>query len=138
MDQWAVCLRDRLPAYISWEQYEQNLRQLELNLSVARGVARKGSTLVAGLLKCGRCGHRMGVQYSTGNPRYACVHDSAVTAPGSRRRIANAGSWFSMLISPTPTPDRHRDGHGGEAVAGCDPPGATGEPGVMAIASRRL
>src|SRR5580698_7651008 len=49
MDQWAVCLRDRLPAYISWEQYEQNLRQLELNLSVARGVARKGSTLVAGL-----------------------------------------------------------------------------------------
>ncbi|AUX47304.1 serine recombinase [Sorangium cellulosum] len=78
VNQWTVCLRDRLPAYISWEQYEQNLRQLELNRNVARGVARKGSTFLAGLLRCGRCGHRMVVQYSEGNPRYVCVHDAAV------------------------------------------------------------
>ena len=31
--QWAVCLRDQLPAYISWEQYEQNLRQLKRKTS---------------------------------------------------------------------------------------------------------
>jgi DNA invertase Pin-like site-specific DNA recombinase len=78
VNQWTVCLRDRLPAYISWEQYEQNLRQLELNRNVARGVARKGSTLLAGLLKCGRCGHRMAVQYSAGSPRYVCMQDAAV------------------------------------------------------------
>jgi DNA invertase Pin-like site-specific DNA recombinase len=78
MSEWAVCLRDRLPAYISWEQYEQNLRQLELNRNVVRGVARKGATLLAGLLKCGRCGHRMVVRYNGGNPQYVCFHDWSV------------------------------------------------------------
>lgn len=78
--EWAVCLRDRLPAYISWEQYEQNLHQLQLNCNVTRGVARKGATLLAGLVRCGRCGHRMVAQYSQGYPRYVCVHEVAVYA----------------------------------------------------------
>jgi DNA invertase Pin-like site-specific DNA recombinase len=78
--EWAVCLRDRLPAYISWEQYEQNLRQLELNRNAKRGVARKGATLLAGLVRCGRCGHRMVAYYSDGYPRYACVEEAAVYA----------------------------------------------------------
>jgi hypothetical protein len=35
---WEVVLRDRLPAYISWEQYEANQRQLRDNsLSFGRG-----------------------------------------------------------------------------------------------------
>lgn len=80
VDEWAVCLRDRLPAYISWEQYEQNLRQLELNRNVTRGVARKGATLLAGLVRCGRCGHRMVALYSAGYPRYACIQEEAVYA----------------------------------------------------------
>jgi DNA invertase Pin-like site-specific DNA recombinase len=78
--EWAVCLRDRLPAYITWEQYEQNLRQLELNRNAARGVARKGSALLAGLVRCGRCGYRMAAMYSDGYPRYACVAEAAVYA----------------------------------------------------------
>jgi DNA invertase Pin-like site-specific DNA recombinase len=78
--EWAVCLRDRFPAYITWEQYEQNLRQLALNRNVTRGVARRGPTLLAGLVRCGRCGHRMVAMYSDGYPRYACVAESAVYA----------------------------------------------------------
>jgi len=78
--EWAVCLRDRLPAYITWEQYEQNLRQLAINRNITRGVARRGPTLLAGLVRCGRCGHRMAAMYSDGYPRYACVHESAVYA----------------------------------------------------------
>jgi DNA invertase Pin-like site-specific DNA recombinase len=78
--EWAVCLRDRLPAYISWEQYEQNLRQLELNRNAKRGVARKGATLLAGLVRCGRCGHRMVAYYSGGYSRYACVEEATVYA----------------------------------------------------------
>jgi DNA invertase Pin-like site-specific DNA recombinase len=98
-NQWTVCLRDRLPAYISWEQYEQNLHQLELNRNVARGVARKGSTLLAGLLKCGRCSHRMVVQYSAGNPRYACVHDAAVYgAPLCQSIVARAVERRQLLL----------------------------------------
>jgi DNA invertase Pin-like site-specific DNA recombinase len=78
--EWAVCLRDRLPAYVSWEQYEKNLHQLELNCNVTRGVARKGTTLLAGLVRCGRCGHRMVAQYSQGYPRYVCLQEAAVYA----------------------------------------------------------
>ena len=63
----------KLPAYISWEQYEQNQRQLELNDNATRGVPRKGATLLAGLVLCGRCGHRMQVSYNSGYARYACV-----------------------------------------------------------------
>ena len=73
---WAVCLRDKIPAYISWEQYEQNQRQLELNDNATRGVPRGGAPLLAGLMRCGRCGHRMQVSYNGGYARYACVYDA--------------------------------------------------------------
>lgn len=86
--EWAVCLRDRLPAYISWEEYEQNLRQLALNRNDMRGVARRGSTLLAGLVRCGRCGHRMVAQYSGGYPRYVCVHSATVYAGPSCQSVA--------------------------------------------------
>ena len=71
--EWRVCLRDRLPAYISWEQYEANLKQLAQNRQVARGVVRRGPTLLSGMIRCGRCGHRMVTQSNGGYPRYNCV-----------------------------------------------------------------
>jgi DNA invertase Pin-like site-specific DNA recombinase len=86
--EWAVCLRDRLPAYISWEQYEQNLQQIALNRNVTRGVARSGSTLLAGLVRCGRCGYRMVAQHSDGYPRYVCVAAAAVYAGPSCQSVA--------------------------------------------------
>lgn len=83
MGQWAVCLRDRLPAYISWEQYEQNLHQMELNRNTTRGVAREGAALLTGLVRCGRCGQRMATLHEDGNPRYKCSHGE-VTYGGPR------------------------------------------------------
>jgi DNA invertase Pin-like site-specific DNA recombinase len=70
--EWEVLLKDRLPAYISWEQYEHNVTQLAANDSRAMGGVRRGPALLAGLLKCGRCGGRMHVVYSGRRLRYAC------------------------------------------------------------------
>lgn len=71
--EWQVFLKDRLPAYISWDQYEANLRQLDANRSSALGVIRRGAGLLPGLVVCGRCGLRMTVQYPrVGYPRYVC------------------------------------------------------------------
>jgi DNA invertase Pin-like site-specific DNA recombinase len=56
--EWEVCLKDRLPAYIEWEQFERNLKQLEMNTASAFGVVRNGPSLLSGLLVCGHCGHR--------------------------------------------------------------------------------
>lgn len=72
--EWSVLLKDRLPAYITWEQFESNLRQLEANGIKGQGAIRHGPSLLSGLLICGRCGRRMVTSYrnSGGRLRYAC------------------------------------------------------------------
>jgi len=65
MEEWAVCLKDRLPAYISWEEYEGNVRQIASNSTVSGiGAPRRGPSLLAGVVLCGRCGLRMTTRYS--------------------------------------------------------------------------
>lgn len=73
-EQWEVLIKDRLPAYISWERYERNLRQLEANTVQALGVIRQGPSLLSGLLVCGRCGLHMVTQYKNNGHalRYQC------------------------------------------------------------------
>jgi hypothetical protein len=66
-----VVLRDRLPAYITWERYEANQQRLADNRAHhdALGAPRRGAALLSGLLHCGRCGRRMNACY--GGPRSA-------------------------------------------------------------------
>jgi DNA invertase Pin-like site-specific DNA recombinase len=72
--EWEVLLKDRLPSYITWDQFEKNKRQLESNTVQGTGAPRNGPSLLSGLLVCGRCGMRMSTQYSNnGNGlRYLC------------------------------------------------------------------
>jgi DNA invertase Pin-like site-specific DNA recombinase len=69
-----VFLPDRVPAYISWEQYERNRAQLRANMAAQVGPARAGSALLSGLLTCGRCGLRMTAAYNNNGhtARYVC------------------------------------------------------------------
>jgi DNA invertase Pin-like site-specific DNA recombinase len=72
-DEWAVLLKDKIPAYITWEQYERNLRQLAANSMQGIGTPRNGPSLLSGLIICGRCGLRMLTTYMKGNRlRYSC------------------------------------------------------------------
>jgi DNA invertase Pin-like site-specific DNA recombinase len=76
LEDCAVLLKDRCPAYITWEQYQAHVKQLADNRSRwnARGAVRGGPALLKGLLVCGKCGHRMIVSYGAGNlPRYSCL-----------------------------------------------------------------
>ncbi|MEI6560365.1 MAG: recombinase family protein [Rhodospirillaceae bacterium] len=70
----AVFLPDRLPAYISWEQYQRNQAQLRSNRAASTGPVRAGQALLSGLLVCGRCGLRMAAQYNNNgrDVRYIC------------------------------------------------------------------
>jgi DNA invertase Pin-like site-specific DNA recombinase len=75
LDEWRVLLRDRLPAYITWEQYLANQDRLRRNrqLPATPGVPRQGAALLAGLLICGTCGRRLQVHYrDVGQPYYGC------------------------------------------------------------------
>jgi DNA invertase Pin-like site-specific DNA recombinase len=80
---WHVLIKDKVPAYITWEQYERNQRQLAANTN-GIGVSRQGSSLLAGLITCGRCGFRMSTVYKSNRAqlRYCC-HRLASTYGGS-------------------------------------------------------
>jgi hypothetical protein len=67
-------LKDRLPAYISWAQFEHNQTQLAANQTTDRGAIRSGAALLSGLIFCGRCGLRMASVYNSSGDRlrYAC------------------------------------------------------------------
>jgi len=75
LEELPVLLRDRLPAYISWEQYLANQEQLRNNraLKGSRGAPKQGEALLAGLVVCGKCGHRMNTRYpGDKKPCYQC------------------------------------------------------------------
>lgn len=70
-----VLIHDRLPAYISWEQYLENQEQLKQNRAMkgSRGAPRRGEALLAGLVVCGKCGHHMNTRYpGDKKPCYQC------------------------------------------------------------------
>jgi DNA invertase Pin-like site-specific DNA recombinase len=69
----AVFLPDNHPAYISWEQYQGNLRRLSRQRlrGPLPGPARQSASSLAGLVICGTCGCRMQTNY-TRALRYAC------------------------------------------------------------------
>ena len=75
MDEWHVLLRDRLPAYITWEQYLDNQEQLDQHAGIfsSPGPPREGPSLLAGLMVCGRCQRRMVVHYQKSAAHYQCV-----------------------------------------------------------------
>jgi DNA invertase Pin-like site-specific DNA recombinase len=89
-----VLLRDRLPAYITWERFEANQERLTANRNLPNtpGAPRQGPALLAGLVRCGRCGRRMMVRYSGAQPRvsYTCTRGSADYAEPLCQGLSNA------------------------------------------------
>ncbi len=77
VEDWLCLLKDHVPAYISWEQYERNRQRLREN-DRGRGASRSASglspTLLNGRLTCGRCESPMATRNARANssPRYAC------------------------------------------------------------------
>jgi DNA invertase Pin-like site-specific DNA recombinase len=94
MDRWLVLIRDQHPAYISWEQYEQNGVRLHANRARAEtvGAARTGAALAAGLVVCGRCGCRMRVNYHgrSSLPTYMCSTHHSSYGTGLCQSLAGA------------------------------------------------
>ena len=78
MEEWKVLIKDKYPAYISWENYEKIQLMLrdnyaEYDRKKTRGIPRPGAALLHGIVYCGECGHKMVVQYKHAT-RYLCNH----------------------------------------------------------------
>ena len=85
--EWKVLIKDCLPGYITWQQYETNLLRLEQNRVVGTqpGPSRPGQTLLAGLLRCGQCGRRMQVTASIEySGSYVCTRASTMAVPSGQ------------------------------------------------------
>ena len=102
-----VLIRDRLPAYITWDRFEANQERLDGQPGAARPARAhrgRGPSLLAGLLRCGRCGRRMIVRYSGPknrhclhlHPRHGRLRRAALPEPLAGRCSTSwspAGSW---------------------------------------------
>jgi hypothetical protein len=102
-EQWQFLVRDVHVGYISWEEYEANLRQLQQNRPAygedrRHGPAREGPALLQGLVICGRCGNRMTLRYYQRKhgirlyPEYLCQKEQVEQA-GDRlcQQVLGAG-----------------------------------------------
>ena len=103
-DAWKILLKDRMPAYISWDRYEANQKRLERNQPRANspGVPREGDALLAGLAVCGSCGRRFRPLYPRpGKPYYFCSRHLELiqeqTCHGVVARVID-----SLVITPGP------------------------------------
>lgn len=80
LEQWPVLIKNHHAGYITWERYMKNLELLKANSTKAHGAhasaPRSGSALLAGLLRCAKCGLKLSVAYRSGagrNGRYQCM-----------------------------------------------------------------
>lgn len=80
LEDWSVLIPNHHEGYISWNEFERIQGMLSANSthffqSSGPGAAKKGPAMLAGLIRCRRCGRKMMVTYSGRNaniPRYCC------------------------------------------------------------------
>lgn len=76
-EQWFSFIPDTHEGYVEWGRFEQLQKAITANLLGAErpGAVRSGQALLAGLLRCRRCGHKLTVRYTGSRHdvlRYSC------------------------------------------------------------------
>ena len=99
-DKWHTLILNAHPQYISWDDYEENLRRLRQNAQAyscdrRKSPPREGPALLQGLMICGRCGQRMSLRYHVSHgdviPVYLCQRGAVDRAePICQRFIGDA------------------------------------------------
>lgn len=95
-DDWLACIPNSHPGYITWGQYQENLRLLESNAhgyDIARASPpREGSALLQGRAICGRCGRHLRVRYRDARGKleswYICDRASEYQADANCQTLA--------------------------------------------------
>jgi hypothetical protein len=102
MAEWDVLIKDNHAAYITWDEFERNLKAIANNATsmssaLTRGAAREGELLLPGLLRCGHCGRKLHVHYGGRLGRYNCY--GARTKHGAERCISVSGLSIDAAIA---------------------------------------
>jgi DNA invertase Pin-like site-specific DNA recombinase len=98
-DEYLAYIPGIYPAYITVEQYEANQKKLAENRArhESKGAPREGLSILAGLVRCGRCQRRMVTTYNGSNQRlrYACANQPDVRGICTH---AFAGETLDQLV----------------------------------------
>jgi hypothetical protein len=74
---WLALMPNAHEGYVSWEKFEAIRKMVSGNIPTSRhhGAPKHGDALLAGLLRCHRCGRKLTLRYSGAEhdiPRYSC------------------------------------------------------------------
>jgi excisionase family DNA binding protein len=110
LEKWEVLIKDHHEGYIGWAEFERNQAVLATNNYRKPGggkSGRGGRALLAGIIRCGRCGRRLPVVYGgrgTPQPAYRCDRPNQMLGlprclgfGGSRVDAAVAGELLRAL-----------------------------------------
>lgn len=113
-NEWLACIPDSHPGYITWEQYQENLRILESNgqgyEAARKSPPREGPALLQGRAVCGCCGRHFRVRYVSrrgiNEAWYVCDRGSSSNGNPNCQSIAAApiDDMIGNLVVETMTP----------------------------------
>ena len=95
-DEWKVCIKDHHEAYISWQRFENNQTKLaearpRWTMDDNRTAVREGRALLAGLMRCGRCGRKLRVTY---NRKSSATYNCDGAGPRGAERCLSFGAKY--------------------------------------------
>jgi len=101
-EQWLALIPEAHEGYVRWEEFEQLQKMISENLYGRGevGAAKLGGALLAGLLRCRRCGRKLTVRYTGQHHdvlRYAC--DRGWLDNGQPRCIAFGGTVVDEALA---------------------------------------
>jgi DNA invertase Pin-like site-specific DNA recombinase len=103
LEQWEVLIKDHHEGYITWAEFERNQAALAANNFRKPGdgkSGRGGRALLAGIIRCGRCGRQLPVIYGgrgTPRPVYRCDRPNQML--GLPRCLGFGGSRVDTAVA---------------------------------------
>lgn len=102
-EQWDVFLENHHEAYIALENWERNMEKISANANVrgelTRGAVGRGQSLMAGLLRCSRCGNRLQTHYPSSGVRYVCSGGQRQRMRGAAKCLVFHGAELEELLA---------------------------------------
>lgn len=101
-DEWLALIPERHEGYLSWVEYERVQAMIKENFQggEGRGAVKHGAALLAGLLRCRRCGRKLTARYTGGRYgvlRYTC--DRSRMDSGEPKCIAFGGIPMDAAVA---------------------------------------
>jgi len=102
-EEWDVFLENHHEAYIPQEHWERNMKKISANANVrgelTQGAVGRGQSLMAGLLRCRRCGNRLQAQYPSSGVRYVCSGGQRQRMRGEAKCLTFHGAELEALLA---------------------------------------